>query len=261
MTAEAVTAAGSASRDLIAAVAMMKCAAARVNGEGGLARHSVGVSVSSALECDADSVALQVAIALGNVRLIGAIDDLTASFRIKGWELTFTPRARTAFDGAAPMAVGQTFSAFAESLTRETRALESAQHVLCAIDISDAGCEHLAAVSGLRVYVTRARGGATPQREAFLAYSSCLKHLAVTLSQVCSDLRALQSGARRAGNDADLAPKPRRPAAGGISIGPAAEHPQQEVPESIVAACVFDIQTLFIDAAHTLRTRCVELVA
>jgi aspartate ammonia-lyase len=247
---------------------------------------------------DAYPTALHVGMALGNVRLIAAINDLIAAFRAKGRE--FAPilkMGRTQLQDAVPMTLGQEFNAFGETLAGEVRALESIQRVLCETNMgataigtglnAPAGyaqrcTAHLAEVSGLPVYLAPDLIEATQDTQAFVLYSSCMKSLAIKLSKVCNDLRLLSSGPRCGLREINLPPK--QP---GSSIMPGKVNPvipevvnmvcfrvigsdqtismaaeagqlQLNVFEPVIAACIFEAQTLFINAARTLRTHCVE---
>ena len=75
---------------------------------------------------DAYPSSLHVGMALGNVELVAAMNELIAAFRAKGKE--FAPilkMGRTQLQDAVPMTLGQEFEAFAETLAGEVRALES----------------------------------------------------------------------------------------------------------------------------------------
>src|SRR5204862_3356161 len=81
---------------------------------------------------DAYPTALHVGMALGNRRLVSAINDLIASFRAKGREFaSIVKMGRTQLQDAVPMTLGQEFTAFGETLAGEVRALEAVGRVLC----------------------------------------------------------------------------------------------------------------------------------
>ena len=109
-----------------------------------------------------------------------------------------------------------------------------------------------------------------------------MKSLAIKLSKVCNDLRLLSSGPRCGLREINLPPK--QP---GSSIMPGKVNPvipevvnmvcfrvigsDQTIPmaaeagqlqlnvfEPVIAACIFEAQTLFINAAQTLRLHCVD---
>jgi aspartate ammonia-lyase len=109
-----------------------------------------------------------------------------------------------------------------------------------------------------------------------------MKSLAIKLSKVCNDLRLLSSGPRCGLREINLPPK--QP---GSSIMPGKVNPvipevvnmvcfrvigsdqtismaaeggqlQLNVFEPVIAACIFEAQTMFINAARTLRVHCVD---
>ena len=247
---------------------------------------------------DAYPTSLHIGMALGNVRLVAAINELIAAFRAKGKEFNaILKMGRTQLQDAVPMTLGQEFMAFGETLAGEIRALEAMQRVLSEINMgataigtglnAPAGyaqkcTEHLAKVSGLPVYLASDLIEATQDTQAFVLYSSCMKSLAIKLSKVCNDLRLLSSGPRCGLREINLPPK--QP---GSSIMPGKVNPvipevvnmvcfrvigsdltvsmsaeagqlQLNVFEPVIAACIFEAQTMFINAARTLRVHCVE---
>ena len=247
---------------------------------------------------DAYPTALHLGMALGNIRLVAAINDLIGAFRAKGREFgTILKMGRTQLQDAVPMTLGQEFAAFGETLAGEARALEAVQRVICEINMgataigtglnAPAGypekcAAHLAAITGLPIHLAPDLIEATQDTQAFVLYSSCMKSLAIKLSKVCNDLRLLSSGPRCGLGEINLPPK--QP---GSSIMPGKVNPvipevvnmvcfrvigsdltvtmaaeggqlQLNVFEPVIAACIFEAQTLFINAARTLREHCVE---
>jgi len=247
---------------------------------------------------DAYPTALHVGMALGNSRLIAAINALIAAFRAKGREFApIVKMGRTQLQDAVPMTLGQEFTAFAETLAGEVRALEAVQRVLCEINMGAtaigtglnaprnyaASCTaHIANVSGLPLYLAGDLIEATQDTQAFVLYSACMKSLAIKLSKVCNDLRLLSSGPRCGLREINLPPKQPgssimpgnvnpvipevvnmvcfRVIGSDMTIAMAAEGGQLQlnVFEPVIAACIFEAQTLFINAANTLRVHCVE---
>ena len=247
---------------------------------------------------DAYPTALHVGMALGNRRLIAAIEELIAAFRAKGRE--FAPilkMGRTQLQDAVPMTLGQEFTAFGETLAGEVRTLEAVQRALCEINMGATAIgtglnappayaksctQHIANVSGLPVYLAADLIEATQDTQAFVLYSSCMKSLAIKLSKVCNDLRLLSSGPRCGLREINLPPKQPgssimpgkvnpvipevvnmvcfRVIGSDMTISMAAEAGQLQlnVFEPVIAACIFEAQTLFINAAQTLRTHCVK---
>jgi len=247
---------------------------------------------------DAYPTALHVAMALGNVRLVAAINALIEAFRVKGREFSaIVKMGRTQLQDAVPMTLGQEFTAFGGTLAGEVRALEAVQRVLCETNMgataigtglnAPAGyaekcTAYLAQITGFPIHLAEDLIEATQDTQAFVLYSSCMKSLAIKLSKVCNDLRLLSSGTRCGLREINL--PPRQP---GSSIMPGKVNPvipevvnmvcfrvigsdltvalaaeggqlQLNVFEPVIAACIFEAQTMFINAADTLRTHCVE---
>jgi len=247
---------------------------------------------------DAYPSALHVGMALGNRRLIAAVGELIAAFRAKGREFnTIVKMGRTQLQDAVPMTLGQEFNAFAETLAGEVRALQAIERVLCEINMgataigtglnaprgyAQSCTAHIAEITGLPVYLASDLIEATQDTQAFVLYSSCMKSLAIKLSKVCNDLRLLSSGPRCGLREINLPPKQPgssimpgkvnpvipevvnmvcfRVIGSDLTITMAAEAGQLQlnVFEPVIAACVFEAQTLFINAASTLRVHCVE---
>jgi len=205
---------------------------------------------------------------------------------------------RTHLQDAVPMTLGQEFETFAETLAGEILALERVQQaVLCEINMGATAIgtglnapvgyaqkctQHLAAITGLPIHLAANLIEATQDTQAFVLYSSCMKSLAIKLSKVCNDLRLLSSGPRCGLREINLPPK--QP---GSSIMPGKVNPvipevvnmvcfrvigsdltvtmaaeggqlQLNVFEPVIAACIFEAQTMFVNAARTLRVHCVD---
>ena len=247
---------------------------------------------------DAYPTALHIGMALGNVRLLAAMNELIEAFRAKGREFdAILKMGRTQLQDAVPMTLGQEFRAFGETLAGELRALQAVQRVVCEINMgataigtglnAPAGyaeqcTKHLAAVAGLDVYLAADLIEATQDTQAFVLYSSCMKSLAIKLSKVCNDLRLLSSGPRCGLGEINLPPKQPgssimpgkvnpvipevvnmvcfRVIGSDLTISMAAEAGQLQlnVFEPVIAACIFEAQTMFVNAARTLRVHCVE---
>jgi aspartate ammonia-lyase len=204
---------------------------------------------------------------------------------------------RTQLQDAVPMTLGQEFSAYGETLLGEIRALEAMQRVLCETNMgataigtglnapagySQKCTDHLVAVTGLPIYLAADLIEATQDTQSFVLYSSCMKSLAIKLSKICNDLRLLSSGPRCGLREINLPAK--QP---GSSIMPGKVNPvipevvnmvcfrvigsdltvtmaaeggqlQLNVFEPVIAACIFEAQTMFINAVRTLREECIE---
>jgi aspartate ammonia-lyase len=247
---------------------------------------------------DAYPTALHVGMALGNQQLVAALKELIASFRARGREFApLVKMGRAHLQDAAPMTLGQEFEAFAETLAAEARGLEAIQRVLCETGMgagaigagspAPAGyarrcAEHLARVSGLPITLTDDAAEATLGTQAFVLYSSCMKSLAIKLSKVCNDLRLLASGPLGGFHEINLPRKqPESPLAPGrvnpvipevvnmvcfrvigsdLTVSLAAEAGQLQLNafEPVIAACMFEAQTLFANATRALRIHCVD---
>jgi len=247
---------------------------------------------------DAYPTALHVAMALGNVRLVAAINQLIESFRAKGREFSgIVKMGRTQLQDAVPMTLGQEFNAFGETLAGEVRALEAVQNVLCEINMGAtaigtglnapagyaAKCTaHLARITGFPIHLAPDLIEATQDTQAFVLYSGCMKSLAIKLSKVCNDLRLLSSGPRCGLREINLPAKQPgssimpgkvnpvipevvnmvcfRVIGSDLTVSLAAEAGQLQlnVFEPVIAACIFEAQTMFINAAATLRIHCID---
>jgi aspartate ammonia-lyase len=247
---------------------------------------------------DAYPTALHVAMALGNVRLVAGINELIAAFRAKGREFGgIVKMGRTQLQDAVPMTLGQEFNAFGETLAGEVRALEAVQRVLCEINMgataigtglnAPAGyaekcTEHLAKITGFPIHLAADLIEATQDTQAFVLYSSALKTLAIKLAKVGNDLRLLSSGPRCGLREINLpAVQPGSSIMPGkvnpvipevtnmvayrvmandfvVTLGAEGGQLQLNAFEPVMAAVLFEGQTLLINAAKTLRTYCVD---
>jgi len=247
---------------------------------------------------DAYPTALHVGMALGNRRLATAMLELVEAFNAKGREFSeILKMGRTQLQDAVPMTLGQEFKAFGETLKGEVRTLQAMEATLCETNMGAtaigtglnapagyaAKCtEHLAAIAGMPIHLAPDLIEATQDTQAFVMYSSCMKSLAIKLSKVCNDLRLLSSGPRCGFREINLPAKQPgssimpgkvnpvipevvnqvcfRVIGSDLTVSMAAEGGQLQlnVFEPVIAACIFEAQTMFINAARTLRVHCVE---
>ena len=247
---------------------------------------------------DSYPTSMHVGMALGNAEIVAEFNKLIAAFRAKGDEFKdILKMGRTQLQDAVPMTLGQEFVAFAETLADEVRALESVQKVLCEISMGGTAIgtglnapkgyaekctQHLAKITGYPIKLAHNLIEATQDTQAFVLYSSALKSLAIKLTKVGNDLRLLSSGPRCGLHEINLpATQP------GSSIMPGKVNPvipevtnmvayrvigndlvvtlsgeggqlQLNAFEPVIAAVIFESQTLFVNAARTLRVHCVE---
>jgi aspartate ammonia-lyase len=247
---------------------------------------------------DSYPTSMHIGMALGNADVIAAFEELIAAFRAKGEEFKDVLKmGRTQLQDAVPMTLGQEFHAFAETLADEVEALERVQKVLYEVSMggtaigtglnAPAGyaqkcADHLAKITGYPIKLARSLIEATQDTQAFVLYASAQKSLAIKLAKVGNDLRLLSSGPRCGLHEINLpATQP------GSSIMPGKVNPvipevtnmvayrviandlvvtlsaeagqlQLNAFEPVIAAVIFESQTLLISAAHTLRKYCVE---
>jgi aspartate ammonia-lyase len=247
---------------------------------------------------DAYPTSLHIAIFLLNAKLVAALRKLVAAFHDKGKEFSDVIKmGRTQLQDAVPMTLGQEFHAFAESLDNEIFALERIETVLYEVNMggtaigtglnAPAGyaqrcADHLAQVTGKPIRLAMDLVEATQDTQPFVLFSSALKSLAIKLSKICNDLRLLSSGPRSGLSEINL--PPMQP---GSSIMPGKVNPvipevlnqvcfkaiandlavtlaaeagqlQLNVMEPLIAYCILESQTIFMNAADTLRRHCVE---
>jgi aspartate ammonia-lyase len=247
---------------------------------------------------DAYPTALHVAVFLMNGKLMAELRKLTAAFRKKGKQFEDVIKmGRTQLQDAVPMTLGQEFNAFAESLDGEIYALDRLETVLHEVNMggtaigtglnapagyAESCARHLAQVTGKPIKLAPDLVEATQDTQPFVIYSAALKSLAIKLSKICNDLRLLASGPRTGLSEINLpAMQP------GSSIMPGKVNPvipevvnqvcfkaigndlavtmaaeagqlQLNVMEPIIAYCILESQTIFMNAASTLRIYCVE---
>jgi aspartate ammonia-lyase len=141
---------------------------------------------------------------------------------------------------------------------------------------------HLSEITSKPIYPAENLVEATQDTQAFVLYSSMLKSLAIKLSKICNDLRLLSSGPRAGINEINLpAMQPGSSIMPGkvnpvipevvnqvcyrvigsdhtVTLAAAAGQLQLNVMEPVIAYCILESQTMFMNAARTLREHCVE---
>ena len=247
---------------------------------------------------DAYPSALHLGMALMNTRLVAEMEALVQAFRAKGKELRDVVKmGRTQLQDAVPMTLGQEFEAFAESLANEVEVLERVERVLLEVNMGGTAigtglnaprgyaqrcARQLAKVSGKKITLAPDLIEATQDTQPFVLYSGVLKSLAIKLSKICNDLRLLASGPRAGIHEIELpAMQPGssimpgkvnpvipevvnqicfRVIGNDIAVTMAAEAGQLQlnVMEPVIALCILEGQTLFINGARTLRELCVR---
>src|SRR5215467_6630751 len=231
-------------------------------------------------------------------RLRGAMRELVAAFLAKGELFNaYLKMGRTQLQDAVPMTLGQEFSAFGHTIQEDVDRLGEAQALIREINMgataigtginappgyAELVCQELSRVSKLTLITAPDLVEATADTGAFVQLSGVLKRCAVKLSKICNDLRLLSSGPRAGFGEINL--PPMQP---GSSIMPGKVNPvipevvnqvcfkaiandlavtlaaeggqlQLNVMEPIIAYCILESQTMFMNAAETLRQHCVE---
>jgi len=247
---------------------------------------------------DAYPSALHVAMLLSNERLVAEMERLVAALRAKGRNFARVLKmGRTQLQDAVPMTLGQEFNAWAGSLANEVDTLRRIEHALCSVNMggtaigtglnaapgfSRACARHLARITKRPIRLAEDLIEATQDTQAYVLYSSVLKSLAIKLSKICNDLRLLGSGPRAGLQElflpamqpgSSIMPGKVNPVipevvnqvcfrviGNDLTVTLAAEAGQLElnVMEPVIAACIFESQMLFMNAARTLREHCIE---
>jgi aspartate ammonia-lyase len=247
---------------------------------------------------DSYPTALKVAFLLRNDKLIGELQQLSASFRAKGNQyLEIVKMGRTELQDAVPMTVGQEFHAFAASIDSEIAFLREAEKQLYAVNMgataigtginvpkgyAERCAAHLARLTGKPIVAAPDMLAATWDQQGFVAYSSALKSTAIKMSKIASDLILLASGPRAGLSEINL--PPLQP---GSSIMPGKVNPvipelvnlvafrvmgndytvtlaahsgqlQLNAYEPIEGLAVLESQQLLFKTSNTLRTKCVD---
>ena len=247
---------------------------------------------------DSYPTAIKVAFLLRNDKLIKELENLVASFRVKGDAyLEIVKMGRTEMQDAVPMTVGQEFHAFAAALEDEIRLLRDAEKYLYAINMgataigtginvpkgySEKCAAHLARLTGKPIVPANDMLAATWDQQGFVVYSSALKSLAVKFSKIASDLILLTSGPRAGLSEINLpALQPGssimpgkvnpvipelinivafRVMGNDFSVGLAAHSGQLQLNayEPLAGLAVLESQSLLYSSSIVFRTKCID---
>jgi len=247
---------------------------------------------------DSYPTAIKVALLLRNEKLIVELQQLSASFRMKGDAyLELVKMGRTEMQDAVPMTVGQEFHAFAASLESEIQLLRDAEKYLYAVNMgataigtglnapkgyAEKCAAHLAKLTGKPIVPASDMLAATWDQQGFVVYSSALRSVAVKLSKIASDLIVLASGPRAGLFEINLPPlQPGssimpgkvnpvipelinliafRVIGNDYSVSLAADHGQLQLNayEPIEGLAVIESQSLLYRGSIALRTKCVD---
>src|SRR6476646_2239773 len=247
---------------------------------------------------DVYPTALKVAGYFGILRLVDAMVVLRRAFEAKADEFRDVLKmGRTQLQDAVPLTLGQEFSTYAVMLGEDEERLKEAAMLIREINLGATAigtginahpdyaalvCRRLSEITAIPLVTSPNLIEATQDCGAFVQVSGVLKRVAVKLSKTCNDLRLLSSGPRAGLNEINL--PPMQP---GSSIMPGKVNPvipevvnqvcfkaiandlavtlaaeagqlQLNVMEPIIAYCILESQTMFMNAAETLRQHCVE---
>ncbi len=247
---------------------------------------------------DAYPTALKIALINSNKQLLEVLKELIDSFRKKAIEFSHIIKmGRTQLQDAVPMTLGQSFEAYAVTLSEEIERLEQNARLFLEVNMggtaigtgintdpeySEKVIKHLRQITNLDIVLAANLVEATQDTGAFVMYSSALKRMAVKLSKISNDLRLLSSGPRAGLNEINL-PKMQP----GSSIMPgkvnpvipevvnqiafkvigndltvtlAAEAGQLElnVMEPVIAQSIFESMMMLKNGMETLRHRCID---
>jgi aspartate ammonia-lyase len=171
---------------------------------------------------DAYPTAIKIALIHSNEKLVNVLNSLVESFLAKSKEFAHVIKmGRTQLQDAVPMTLGQSFEAYAVTLSEEVERLNQNAKLFLEINMgataigtginsepeyADKVTKHLRKVSNLEVVLASNLVEATQDTGAFIMYSSAVKRLAVKLSKICNDLRLLSSGPRTGINEINLPP-------------------------------------------------------
>ncbi len=171
---------------------------------------------------DAYPSAVHIALILMNRKLIKTVEELIKAFAKKSEEFAHIIKmGRTQLQDAVPMTLGQSFSAYATTISEEVERLNQNAALFLEVNMgataigtginSEPGysgkvTEYLRDISGMDIKLAENLVEATSDTGAFVMYSSALKRLAVKLSKISNDLRLLSSGPRAGLNEINLPP-------------------------------------------------------
>lgn len=169
---------------------------------------------------DAYPTSVKLALYKANIKLTSILQDLIDSFRTKAGEFSHVIKmGRTQLQDAVPMTLGQSFEAYAVTLSEEIERLNQNASLFLEVnmgataigtginadpDYSEKCIKHLREITGFDVVLAGNLVEATQDTGAFVMFSSAVKRLAVKISKICNDLRLLSSGPRTGFNEINL---------------------------------------------------------
>ncbi len=171
---------------------------------------------------DAYPSAVHIALILMNRKLIKTVEELIKAFAKKAEEFAHIIKmGRTQLQDAVPMTLGQSFSAYATTISEEVERLNQNAALFLEVNMgataigtginsepgySEKVTQYLRDITGMDIKLAENLVEATSDTGAFVMYSSALKRLAVKLSKISNDLRLLSSGPRAGLDEINLPP-------------------------------------------------------
>jgi aspartate ammonia-lyase len=247
---------------------------------------------------DAYPTSVKIALIYSNMKLVQVLQVLIESFQNKAKEFAHVIKmGRTQLQDAVPMTLGQSFEAYAVTLSEEVERLNQNARLFLEVNMgataigtginsepgyTDIVIKHLRRVTGLDIVLASNLVEATQDTGAFIMYSSAVKRLAVKLSKICNDLRLLSSGPRTGFNEINLPPmQPGSSIMPGkvnpvipevvnqiafkvigndLSVTLAAEAGQLElnVFEPVIVQSIFESIEMLKNGMNTLKYRCID---
>lgn len=247
---------------------------------------------------DAYPTAVKIALMNSTRKLIEVLKNLIQATEEKGREFAHILKmGRTQLQDAVPMSLGQSFDAYAVTLTEEINNLNYNASYFLEVNMggtaigtginaeygySEKVIRHLREITGMDIKLASNLIEATQDTGAFVAYSGAVKRLAIKLSKMSNDLRLMSSGPRAGFNEINLpAMQPGSTIMPGkvnpvipevvnqiafkvigndLTVGLAAEHGQLElnVFEPVIVQSLFESIEMLKNGMDVLNHSCVE---
>jgi aspartate ammonia-lyase len=171
---------------------------------------------------DAYPTAIKIALIKSNRKLIEVLENLIQATAAKGQEFAHILKmGRTQLQDAVPMSLGQSFDAYAVTLSEEINNLNRNAEYFLEVNMggtaigtginakagySEKVIPHLREITGMDIKLASNLIEATQDTGSYVAYSAAVKRLAVKISKMCNDLRLMSSGPRAGLNEINLPP-------------------------------------------------------
>lgn len=247
---------------------------------------------------DVYPTAIRLAVLISQEKLSRALEQLAFAFEVKAESFSdIIKLGRTQLQDAVPMTLGQEFGAFAITLREDIARLSEISALFCEVnlggtaigtgintrsDYQTTAVAELRAIVGLPLVPASNLIEACWDTGAFVLFSGMLKRTATKLSKISNDLRLLSSGPRGGLNEINLpALQPGSSIMPGkinpvvpevvnqvafqiigydltITLASEAGQLQLNVMEPVMAYNILHSITLLTNAAHTLRSKCIE---